>query len=63
MPTPIENRTTPDLLENQLGLYVTGTNGQAILAELITRIIKEGDYDDTTTNRGFVRPSHPNPNG
>lgn len=58
MPTAIENRTTEDLLTNQLPLYVSGTNGNAILAELTLRLIKENDSDDSQYYRGGVRPTH-----
>lgn len=58
MPTAIENRTTEDLLTNQLPLYVSGTNGNAIVAELVLRLIKENDVDDSTQHRGGTRPNH-----
>lgn len=55
MPTPIENRDTTDLLE-QLYLYISGTTGQAMHAELTLRVIKENDADDSEQHRGGIRP-------
>lgn len=59
MPTAIENRDTADLLD-QLYLYISGTNGQAIHAELTARLIQDTDADNEGTylHKGGLRPKH-----
>jgi len=52
----IQNFTTEELLE-ALGQYVAPA-GDDLFEELVSRVIKENDDDDSEQHRGGIRPRH-----